>query len=360
MATDNDKDKFKLPNWIGCPQKGSHLDVVKGPKLIQKLLIDEKGYYYFGRNPTDCDFVCEHASCSRVHAVLLHHKILKRFALVDLESSHGTFIDNVRIPALSPVFLDLDQCFHFGASTRRYFLREKLITNRETGDEEQDDVEIESGFSLAQTELDNVTDTNTIQNRRIPQIPQTLEEARRKMRNRPRVQFNEEEDIINPEDVDPSVGRFRNMVRTAVIPTTSNNRRQRDSEDQLFDFYSPSEPKKKKGALPSTLASSSNGASASSSDRIGPFASSSLGSLSLNAAPDLELYGPTLQPPTGTKFSASAVAQKYGPSLPTKHSLGIGATTASAHDVNESPTKKKYAKEAWPKDMRRRSNTGVF
>ena len=28
----------------------------------------------------------------------------------------------------------------------------------------------------------------------------------------------EEEDIINPEDVDPSIGRFRNLVQTAVIP----------------------------------------------------------------------------------------------------------------------------------------------
>jgi nuclear inhibitor of protein phosphatase 1 len=29
--------------------------------------------------------------------------------------------------------------------------------------------------------------------------------------------FNEEEEIINPEDIDPSVGRFRNLVQTTVI-----------------------------------------------------------------------------------------------------------------------------------------------
>jgi len=40
---------------------------------------------------------------------------------------HGTFVNNIRISSLSPVFLDPDQCFHFGASTRRYFLREKVI-----------------------------------------------------------------------------------------------------------------------------------------------------------------------------------------------------------------------------------------
>lgn len=33
-----------------------------------------------------------------------------------------------------------------------------------------------------------------------------------------RITFNEEEIIINPEDVDPSVGRFRNLIETTVIP----------------------------------------------------------------------------------------------------------------------------------------------
>jgi nuclear inhibitor of protein phosphatase 1 len=31
------------------------------------------------------------------------------------------------------------------------------------------------------------------------------------------VSFNEEEDVINPEDIDPSVGRFRNMIQTVVV-----------------------------------------------------------------------------------------------------------------------------------------------
>lgn len=52
------------------PPSGSHLDVVKSDSLIQKLLIDEKPVYYFGRNPTHCDFIIEHASSSRVHAML--------------------------------------------------------------------------------------------------------------------------------------------------------------------------------------------------------------------------------------------------------------------------------------------------
>lgn len=36
------------------------------------------------------------------------------------------------------------------------------------------------------------------------------------------VAFSEEEEIINPEDVDPSIGKFRNMIQTTIIPTKVN------------------------------------------------------------------------------------------------------------------------------------------
>lgn len=39
---------------------------------------------------------------------------------------------------------------------------------------------------------------------------------KRKRRN---VTFNDEECIINPEDVDPNVGRFRNLIQTTIVPT---------------------------------------------------------------------------------------------------------------------------------------------
>ena len=56
-------------------------------KLIQKLMIDEKKCYLFGRNPQMNDFTIDHGSCSRVHAALLWHKHLERSFLVDLGSS---------------------------------------------------------------------------------------------------------------------------------------------------------------------------------------------------------------------------------------------------------------------------------
>ncbi|VDO36923.1 unnamed protein product [Onchocerca flexuosa] len=118
--------EYEIPPWAGRPPSGCHLDVVKGDQLIQKLMVDEKRAYFFGRNPKQCDFVVEHASCSRVHAVLIYHKFLQRFALVDMNSCHGTFVGKVRIEPKQPVFIDIASIFHFGASTRRYILRAKL------------------------------------------------------------------------------------------------------------------------------------------------------------------------------------------------------------------------------------------
>lgn len=71
----------------GKPPVGLHLDVMKGEKLIQKLMIDEKKCYLFGRNSQMNDFCIDHASCSRVHCTLVYHKILNRPFLVDLGSS---------------------------------------------------------------------------------------------------------------------------------------------------------------------------------------------------------------------------------------------------------------------------------
>lgn len=55
--------------------------------LFQKLMIDEKKCYLFGRNPQLNDFCIDHASCSRVHCSLVYHKHLNMAFLVDLGSS---------------------------------------------------------------------------------------------------------------------------------------------------------------------------------------------------------------------------------------------------------------------------------
>jgi nuclear inhibitor of protein phosphatase 1 len=117
---------------------------MKEGKMIQKLMIDEKKCYFFGRNKDSCDFVIDHASCSRCHAVLVWHKDLNRSFLVDLNSSkksffqalivsqltyffeaHGTFIGHLRLEPNKPQQVFVDSELKFGASTRTYIIREK-------------------------------------------------------------------------------------------------------------------------------------------------------------------------------------------------------------------------------------------
>nr|CAD7194067.1 unnamed protein product [Timema douglasi] len=193
---------------------------------MAKLMIDEKKCYLFGRNPQMNDFCIDHASCSRVHSALVYHKQLNRAFLVDLGSTHGTYIGSLRLEADKPTQLPIDSTFHFGASTRYYIIRERpqtgsrpIIEELEKNSEEAEGGLL--GLPETETELDNLTEFNTAHNRRISMLGIPDEEIRPTSRKRKKkiITFSEEEEVINPEDVDPSVGRFRNMIHTTVIPT---------------------------------------------------------------------------------------------------------------------------------------------
>ncbi|XP_017024906.1 nuclear inhibitor of protein phosphatase 1 [Drosophila kikkawai] len=221
-------NSYDIPSWAGKPPTGLHLDVLKDEKLVQKLMVDEKRCYLFGRNSQMNDFCIDHASCSRVHAAFVYHKHLNIAYLVDLGSTHGTFIGTLRLEAHKPTQLQINSTFHFGASTRNYILRERPSGHHSNIMEDLPLSETSDGALLglpeSQTELDNLTEYNTAHNRRISMLgidddtnmrKQNALKQGRRSRN---VTFNDEEIIINPEDVDPNVGRFRNLVQTTVVP----------------------------------------------------------------------------------------------------------------------------------------------
>ena len=70
-----------------------------------------------------------------------------------------------------------------------------------------------------------MTEFNTAHNKRIAQLVEIASAATMSgnalpslvKQKRKCVSFNEEEDIINPEDIDPSIGRFRNLVQTTIV-----------------------------------------------------------------------------------------------------------------------------------------------
>ncbi|XP_014216322.1 nuclear inhibitor of protein phosphatase 1 [Copidosoma floridanum] len=221
-----ENNSYSVHIKAGKPPVGLHLDVLKGDKLIQKLMVDEKKCYLFGRNHQLNDFCIDHASCSRVHAALVYHKFLNRTFLIDLGSTHGTFIGNMRLESDKPTQLPVDSTFHFGASTRYYIIRERPQTGPRAVDEfEKTSEDLDTGGLLGlpetETELDNLTEFNTAHNRRISMLGIPDDEIHKCSRKRKKkgISFNEDEEVINPEDVDPSVGRFRNLIQTTVIPS---------------------------------------------------------------------------------------------------------------------------------------------
>ncbi|XP_008209183.1 nuclear inhibitor of protein phosphatase 1 isoform X2 [Nasonia vitripennis] len=190
-------------------------------------MVDEKKCYLFGRNQQLNDFCIDHASCSRVHAALVYHKHLNRAFLVDLGSTHGTYIGNMRLEAHKPTQLLIDSTFHFGASTRYYIIRERpqtgtraIIDELDKCNEDQDAGGL-LGLPETEIELDNLTEFNTAHNRRISMLGITEDEIHKPTRKRKKkgITFNDDEEVINPEDVDPSVGRFRNLIQTTVVPS---------------------------------------------------------------------------------------------------------------------------------------------
>ena len=63
-----------------------------------------------------------------------------------------------------------------------------------------------------------------------------------KKKRRIRITFNEDEEVINPEDVDPTVGRFRNMVETSVIPKKVQYEALSIEIAVLIPFFYPASP----------------------------------------------------------------------------------------------------------------------
>uniref|UniRef100_A0A8R1I4D6 Uncharacterized protein n=1 Tax=Caenorhabditis japonica TaxID=281687 RepID=A0A8R1I4D6_CAEJA len=185
-----------------------------------------------------------------------------------------------------------DALIQLGASTRKYAIRLKTEVI----------VEDDPTVAASDEQIDHQTSYNTAQNRRIPQLPISIEEARRKKRPRGNVAFLEEEEVINPEDVDPSVGRFRDLVTTAIISTNPSKR----SGCPL------------KSTVPRKIVRPGR-------DLMTAPLSSTFGPMALNAAPDLELYGKTLTQPGNHQY-----------------------VTAATEEDAEDHHKKRYAKEAWP------------
>ena len=140
-------------------------------------------------------------------------------------AAHGTYIGNIRLEANKPTQLPVDSVFRFGESTRKYVLRERPRSMHRPIMEELEKTGSEAdggllGLPETENELDNLTEFNTAQNRRISMLGITKDPDQYvKKKRRSVITFNEEEDVINPEDVDPSIGELSDMLSLRRVTT---------------------------------------------------------------------------------------------------------------------------------------------
>ena len=181
-----------------------------------------------------------------------------------------------------------------------------------------------------------MTEYNTAHNRKISTLGINDAFVAKKGSKRKRVHFNEDEIIINPEDIDDSIGKFRNLVNSTVVPV-SHKRMRLDSGPSTFTFPSAPHSEHKHilhhpiisaPTLYAGLPSTSEPASDHSDESYGMYSSTLLPALP-NPAPEIEVSN---KPILSTQFKSKKHDQHE----------------SLVFDINE-PKRKKYAKEAWPK-----------
>merc|ERR1719270_229640 len=85
------------------------------------------------------------------------------------------------------------------------------------------------GLPETENELDNLTEFNTAQNRRISMMGIPKEETFIKKRRKIHITFNDEEDVINPWDVDPSIGLSEEENQESQSGTSARSRPRREA-----------------------------------------------------------------------------------------------------------------------------------
>ncbi|XP_058187799.1 uncharacterized protein LOC131304551 isoform X3 [Rhododendron vialii] len=112
---------YTIPEWSGPPGYDFSLEVLKGGSIVDQLHVHEKGAYMFGRVDL-CDFVLEHPTISRFHAVLQFKRNGGAY-LHDLGSTHGTFVNKNQVKPKVFVDLHVGDVIRFGQSSRLYILQ---------------------------------------------------------------------------------------------------------------------------------------------------------------------------------------------------------------------------------------------
>ncbi|XP_030484576.2 uncharacterized protein LOC115701032 isoform X2 [Cannabis sativa] len=112
---------YTIPPWSEPPGHNFYFEVLKEGSMTNQVHVYEKGAYIFGSVDL-CDFVLEHPTVSRFHAVLQFKRSGEAY-IYDLASTHGTFINNNQVNEKSYVDLHVGDVLRFGQSSTLYIFR---------------------------------------------------------------------------------------------------------------------------------------------------------------------------------------------------------------------------------------------
>ncbi|XP_042511076.1 kanadaptin [Macadamia integrifolia] len=115
---------YTIPLWSEAPCHPFFLEVLKDGHIIDQFDVSKKGAYMFGRVDL-CDFVLEHPTISRFHAVLQFKKDGDTY-LYDLGSTHGTFVNKKQVTKKVYTELHVGDVIRFGNSSRLYIFQGPL------------------------------------------------------------------------------------------------------------------------------------------------------------------------------------------------------------------------------------------
>ena len=76
---------FAPPAWASQPSRTASLQVFAEERQVESVPVDGKAWYTLGADRAQCDLALDDASCSPLHAALVHHEDGKLY-LIDLQS----------------------------------------------------------------------------------------------------------------------------------------------------------------------------------------------------------------------------------------------------------------------------------
>ncbi|GJP51846.1 hypothetical protein CLOM_g10977 [Closterium sp. NIES-68] len=112
---------YSIPDWAAVPKVPFRVEVVKEGAVAEEMDVSAKSAYMFGRIDC-CDFMLQHPSISRYHAVIQYGEDSAAFVM-DLNSTHKTFVNKQEVKPGTYVPLRVGDVIKFGLSSRLYLFQ---------------------------------------------------------------------------------------------------------------------------------------------------------------------------------------------------------------------------------------------